>query len=160
MLPIQPGTPGEPLLFSISALGSFTCVAINGTNGFTSHPMDESMVKCLALRTQVSRQGIRIYTLLIRNTRIWIRCSEPLGHDTLNFETGPWSETIVHCALRSVTTCHIKFYSPLASPQQTQTATVEPQQEQRLNETSCCTKIPFSIRSKWQLEHQKIPSNK
>ena len=30
-----------PLLFSISALGSFT-------NGFTFHPKDEAMVKCLA----------------------------------------------------------------------------------------------------------------
>ena len=36
----------------------------------------------LLIRTKVSRLGIRTHTLLIRNTRVWIRCSLPLGHDT------------------------------------------------------------------------------
>ena len=40
---------GEPLLSSISALGSFYMrYTTHGTNGFTSHPKDEAMVKCLA----------------------------------------------------------------------------------------------------------------
>ena len=32
--------------------------------------------------TQVSRLEIRTHNLLIRNTRVWIQCSWPLGHDT------------------------------------------------------------------------------
>ena len=43
MQTIKLGTPGEPLHFSISALGSFMCVyTIHGTKGFTSHPKDEA----------------------------------------------------------------------------------------------------------------------
>ena len=40
----------EPLLFSISACTGFFYIryTTHGTNGFTSHPKDEAMVKCLA----------------------------------------------------------------------------------------------------------------
>ena len=43
---------GEPLLFSISALGYFTCGTLptHGTNSFMSHPKDEAMVKCLDIK--------------------------------------------------------------------------------------------------------------
>ena len=45
-----PETPGGPLLFTISVLGSFMCITqTHSTNGFTSHPKeDERMAKCLA----------------------------------------------------------------------------------------------------------------
>ena len=41
----QPVTPGKPLLFPKSALGSFTGVTKHiGANGITSNPKDEPMV--------------------------------------------------------------------------------------------------------------------
>ena len=42
-------TRAKPLLFSISCTGFYYMhYTTHGTNGFTSHPKDEAMVKCLA----------------------------------------------------------------------------------------------------------------
>ena len=77
---------GKPLLFSISALGSFFVRNTTpSTNGFMSHPKDEaSWLSVLHKDTT----GTQTHTLLIRNTRARVRCSLPLGHDTCQFQTG------------------------------------------------------------------------
>ena len=49
MLPIRPGTPGRtPSLFDKCTGFFYMRYTTHGTNGFTSHPKDEAMVKCLA----------------------------------------------------------------------------------------------------------------
>ena len=45
----QPGTPGRtPSLFDKCTGFFYMRYTTHGTNGFTSHPKDEAMVKCLA----------------------------------------------------------------------------------------------------------------
>jgi hypothetical protein len=51
----EPGTPGEPLLLSISVLDSFTCIHNTHANGFTSHPKDGAMV--VPVDTSVTSAG-------------------------------------------------------------------------------------------------------
>ena len=60
----------------------------HGTYSFTSHPKDEAiMVKCLAqghkdTRTQGRDQPGRDSNTHSDNTRTWVLCTRPLGHDT------------------------------------------------------------------------------
>ena len=45
LLPTNQEHKGKPILFLISALGSFMCLyTTHGTNGFTSHPKDEALL--------------------------------------------------------------------------------------------------------------------
>ena len=67
----QPGTPGAPLLFLISALGSFTCVTQHiGPTAWRPTWMTKQWLSVLLKDTR-SWLGIRNHTLLIRNTRVW-----------------------------------------------------------------------------------------
>ena len=47
MLPIQPGIPGESLLFMVNAMGYFTCPT-HHTPAFAPSEGQSVMVKCLA----------------------------------------------------------------------------------------------------------------
>ncbi len=60
MQPIKPGTLGRsPSLFNKCTGFFYVRYTTHRTNGFAPHPKDEAiMVKCLALRTQVSRTGL------------------------------------------------------------------------------------------------------
>ena len=70
MLPIKPGTSGRtPLLSDKKVHRILLCVLHN------------TQVSALLKDTSVTA-GTRTNTLLIKNTRVWIRCSSPLGHDT------------------------------------------------------------------------------
>ena len=57
--------------------------ALTGTHLFAPGWREAIIVKCLAQGHKVSRPGFEAHTLLNRSTRAWVRCSYPLGHDTL-----------------------------------------------------------------------------
>ncbi len=76
-------TGANPLLFSISALGSFTCVTQH-TGPTALRPIQrtkQSWLSVLLKDTSVAT-GTQTHTLTIRNTRAWVRCSYPLSLDT------------------------------------------------------------------------------
>ena len=55
----------------------------HGTYSFTSHPKDEAiMVECLAQGHKRRDRPGRIWTHYSDNTRTWVQCTWPLGHDT------------------------------------------------------------------------------
>ena len=71
---------GEPLLCPGFFYAHYTT---HGTYSFTSHPKDEAiMVKCLAQgRKRRDRPG-RDSNSHSGNTRTWVQCTRPLGHNT------------------------------------------------------------------------------
>ena len=77
-------TGGKPLLFHDKCPGFFYVhYTTHGTYSFTSHPKDEAiMVKCLAQgHTRRDRPG-RDSNPHSGNTRTWVQCTRPLGHNT------------------------------------------------------------------------------
>ena len=63
-------------------MGSFTCITQH-TYSFTSHLKDEAiMVKCLAQGTSAATSQARDSNPHSDNTRTWVQCTRPLGHDT------------------------------------------------------------------------------
>ena len=70
----------NPFLFLISALGSFSCISQH-TGPTALHPIRKTKPWLSVLDTSVI-SGTTTHTLLIRNTRVWIWCSQPLNHDT------------------------------------------------------------------------------
>ena len=75
---------GKPLLFYDKCPGFFYVhYTTHGTCSFTSHPKDEAiMVKCLAQGLKQHDQPCRDSNPHSDNTRTWVQCTRPLGHDT------------------------------------------------------------------------------
>ena len=59
MQPIKPGTPGRTPSLSNKWTGLFYVLTTHTTNGFTSYPKDEAMVKCLAYKDTSVTTGTR-----------------------------------------------------------------------------------------------------
>ena len=77
---------GKPLLFHDKCPGFFYVhYTTHGTYSFTSHPKDEAiMVKCLAEGHKRRDRPGRDLNSHSGNTRTWVQCTRPLGHDTLS----------------------------------------------------------------------------
>ena len=75
---------GKPLLFHDKCPGFFYVhYTTHGTYSFTSHPKDEAiMVKCLAQGHKRRDRPGRDPNPHSDNTRTWVQCTRPLGHDT------------------------------------------------------------------------------
>ena len=72
---------GKPLLLTISVLGSFTCITQHtGPTALRPGRNNYGQVSCS--RTQVPLPGIEPTFWFSDNTRTWVRCTRPLGHDT------------------------------------------------------------------------------
>ena len=76
--------PGKPLLFHDKCPGFFYVhYTTHGTYTFTSHPKDEAiMVKCLAQGHKRRDRPGRDSNPHSGNTRTWVQCTRPLGHNT------------------------------------------------------------------------------
>ena len=72
---------GKPLLFHDKCPGFFYVhYTTHGTYSFTSHPKDEAItVKCLAQGHKHRSQDPNPHS---GNTRTWVQCTRPLGHNT------------------------------------------------------------------------------
>ena len=79
---------GKPLLFHDKCPGFFYVpYTTHGTYSFTSHPKDEAiMVKCLAQRHKRRDRPGRDSNPHSGNTRTWVKCTRPLGHNTPLFK--------------------------------------------------------------------------
>ena len=75
---------GKPLLFHNKCPGFFYVhYTTHGTYSFTSHPKDEAiMVKCLAQGHKRRDRPGRDSNPHSGNTRTWVQCTRPLGHNT------------------------------------------------------------------------------
>ena len=75
---------GKPLLFHDKCPGFFYVhYTTHGTYSFTSHPKDEAiMVKCLAQGHKRRDRPGRDLNPHFGNTRTWVQCTRPLGHNT------------------------------------------------------------------------------
>ena len=75
---------GKPLLFHDKCPGFFYVhYTTHGTYSFTSHPKDEAiMVKCLAQGHKRRDRPGRDSNSHSGNTRTWVQCARPLGHNT------------------------------------------------------------------------------
>ena len=102
-------TGASPFSFTISVLGSFYVhYTTHRTYSFTSHPKDEAIMgKCLAQGHKRRNRPGRDSNPHSDNTRTWVQCTRPLGHDT------PQSITLRnnHCVKREGTTLVITRYS-------------------------------------------------
>ena len=80
-------TGARPLLFHNKCPGFFYVhYTTHGTYSFTSHPKDEAiMVKCLTQGHKRHDRPGRDSNPHSDNTRTWVRCTRPLGHDTVTF---------------------------------------------------------------------------
>ena len=83
---------GKPLLFHNKCPGTYS---------FTSHPKDEAiMVKCLAQGHKCRDRPGRDSNPHSGNTRTWVQCTRPLGHNTPNWLWRPRSKHVCSkCAL-------------------------------------------------------------
>ena len=77
---------GKPLLFHDKCPGFFyVYYTTHGTYTFTSYPKDEAiMVKCIAQGHKRRDRLGRDSNSHSGNTRTWVQCTRPLGHNT------PW----------------------------------------------------------------------
>ena len=89
MLLIKEWTPRRTqVLFSINALGYFTCgTQHTGPTALrpiwrTKHVLVVTSVLLKDTGVTCVTNGTRTHTLLTKNTRVWIRCSYPIRHDT------------------------------------------------------------------------------
>ena len=75
---------GKPLLFHDKCTGFFYVhYTTYGTYSFTSHPKDKAItVKCLAQGHKHRDQPGRDSNPHSGNTRTWVQCTRPLGHNT------------------------------------------------------------------------------
>ena len=75
---------GKPLLFHDKCPGFFYVhYTTHGTYSFTSHPKDEAiMVKCVAQGHKRRDRPGRDSNPHSGNTRTWVQCTRPLGHNT------------------------------------------------------------------------------
>ena len=75
---------GKPLLFHDKCPGFFYVhYTTHGTYSFTSHPKDKAiMVKCLDQGHKRRDQSGRDSNSHSGNTRTWVQCTRPLGHNT------------------------------------------------------------------------------
>ena len=76
---------GKPLLFHDKCPGFFYVhYTTHGTYSFTFHPKGEAIsVKCLAQGHKRRNRPGRDSNPHSGNTRTWVQCTRPLGHNTL-----------------------------------------------------------------------------
>ena len=83
--PIESGTLGwTPSFFSIEKRTGLFYMhnTTNRPNGFASHPKDKAiMVRCLAWVHKCHERVLNPHSAEQTNTRSWLWCSYPLGHD-------------------------------------------------------------------------------
>ena len=81
----NPETPGQaPFYFTIKCPGFFYVhYTTHGTYSFTSHLKDEAiMIKCLSQKHKRRDRPDQNSNPHSDNTRTWVQCTRPLGHDT------------------------------------------------------------------------------
>ena len=80
-------TEANPLL--VLSVSSLMCITQHRSNSVLSHPKDEASFLSVVIKDTGVTTGTRTHTLLKRNTRAQVRCSEkPLGHGTPHID---WS---------------------------------------------------------------------
>ena len=84
-------TGASPFYFTISVLGSFTCITQH-TGPTALHPTRRTKqlwLSVLLKDTSAATGQAGIRTHILTTTRTWVQCTRPLGHDT---SVSSWSE--------------------------------------------------------------------
>ena len=89
---------GKPLLFHDKCPGFFYVhYTTHRTYSFTSHPKDEAiMVKCLAQGHKRRNRPGWDSNPHSGNTRTWVQCTRPLGHNTPHTQQWYYGSGILH----------------------------------------------------------------